>query len=183
MKILLIPQSYHGKGSTEIATKAHTAQRIMQRFAMCIATSHGHMKVFTPDVMQALVQARSHRERKVYIRPPPEMSLPQPTVLQVGEPLYGIPSSGLHWYLTYLQYHLDHLGMERSGVDACFLMRRRDVKLDWLIVLQVDDSLGAGTTTLLAEEESQSHKFKSKSRCDTTQLLTTQSYDRLDARS
>lgn len=80
------------------------------------------------------------------------MALPEGYVLKVVKPLYGIPESGLHWYLTYLNHHLRTLGMKRSRVDLCVLYRRTGSKLEGVIVRQVDDSLGIGTTTFLDEE-------------------------------
>lgn len=60
-----------------------------------------NMKMFTRDVTQAYVQSETPFERDVYICTPLEMQLPPNIVLKVVKPLYVIPESDLHWYLTY----------------------------------------------------------------------------------
>lgn len=70
------------------------------------------------------------------------MELPDDVVLQVIRPLYGIPESGLHWYLTYLRHHQERLGMQRATMDSYFLFRyEQDGNLDVIVVLQVEDRL------------------------------------------
>lgn len=85
-------------------------------------------------------------------------------VLQVLKPLYGIPESGLHLYLTYVAYHMEHLGMECSMEDHCMLIRKHEGNLDGIRVLQVDVILGPGTTAFLEDEDTQSKLFRSKAR-------------------
>ena len=107
------------------------------------------MKLYTRDVTQAYIQSKSKLERKVYIKPPKEMMLSDDQVLRVIKPLYGIPESGLHWSLTYLEHHVESLGMKRTLIDPCVLVKRNKNGLDVLMFLQVDDSLGVGSTKLL----------------------------------
>lgn len=85
-------------------------------------------------------------------------------VLNFVKPFYGIPESGLHWYLTYLNHHINELGMTRSRADPCVLYRRTGTVLDGVIVLQVDDSLGVGSTGFLDEEGQESKPFRCKYR-------------------
>lgn len=85
-------------------------------------------------------------------------------VLKVVKPLYGIPESGLHWYLTYLDHHLTRLGMQRSMVDPCVLLKRDKDGLVGTIILQVDDSFGVGTETFLHDEATAVTQFKHKPR-------------------
>lgn len=92
------------------------------------------------------------------------MRLSPDTVLKVVRPLYGIPESGLHWYLTYLENHVDNLGMNRTKADPCVTWKSKGNCIQGLIVLQVDESLGMGTQGFLKEEEEGSMRFKSKPR-------------------
>lgn len=73
-----------------------------------ISYSQG-MTVFRREVTQAYVQEEIKLEREVFMKAPVEMGLPEVTVLKVVKPLYGIPESALHWYLTYLDYHVQIL--------------------------------------------------------------------------
>lgn len=68
-----------------------------------------------------------------------EISLPADTVSLVVKQLYCFPESGLHWHITYLDYHLDRLGMSRTTADFCLLMKKRDGKLSGMVAREVDD--------------------------------------------
>lgn len=83
----------------------------------------------------------------------------------------GIPENGRHWYLTYLNHHQKCLEMKRSTTDPFFLIRHDERgERDGIVILQVDDSLGIGTTKLLEDEEKTSRNFEPKARhiLDTT---------------
>ena len=152
-KSRLIAQNYADEGAATIPTKAPTVQRFSQRIALSIAASISHMNTYTRDITQAYIQSQTQLERDVYIKAPDELGLDEDYVLKVVKPLYGIPESGLHWYLTYLSHHLDTLKMVRAQCDPCVLLRRNQDDLERLILLQVDDSLGVGTPDFLEEEE------------------------------
>lgn len=122
------------------------------------------MTPFLRDITQAYVQSDSTLERDVYLKPPPEMNLPPGSVLKVMKPLYGIPESGLHWYLTYLHYHLERIGMTRSTVYPCVPYKYEDEGLVGIIVLQFDDSFGVGREDFLAMEAEAANDFKTKPR-------------------
>lgn len=163
-KSRLVAQNYSDHDATEIGTKAPTIQRFSQRVALSIAASSPLMLPYTRDITQAYIQSHTDLEREVYIKAPPELNLPPDFVLQVVKPLYGIPESGLHWYLTYLSHHLDTLHMKRTRADPCMMIRRTDSNLDGFILLQVDDSLGFGSTQFLDEEQTASARFRCKPR-------------------
>lgn len=126
------------------------------------------MQIFTRDVTQAYVQSEMTLERDVYIDAPPEMQLPDDSLLKVVLPLYGIPESGLDWYLTYTNHHMEHLGMFRATVDPCVLIRREKGNLAGLVIHQVDDSMATVMPRFLDDEERASSPYKSKPR----QMLT-----------
>lgn len=75
------------------------------------------------------------------MKAPTELGLSPDVVLKVVKPLYGIPEIGFHWYMK----HVWRLGMERSSVDPCLLMRKENGKKIVMIMLQVDDTLEIGT--------------------------------------
>ena len=66
---------------------------------------------YVRDISQAYVQSQTHLERLVYLRPPKEMGIASDELPLARKPLYGIPESGLHWFLTYHGHHLDRLNM------------------------------------------------------------------------
>lgn len=96
------------------------------------------------------------------------MGLPEGYVLEIMKPLYGIPDSGLHWYLTYMTHNVEELGMYRSRVDPCILLRRDTDRLLGIVLLQVDVTLGFGNSTFFTDEERASKRFKSKPRTPLT---------------
>lgn len=87
------------------------------------------MTAFTRDITQAYIQIAHNLERNVFIEAPAEMNLQHDVVLKVVIPLYGIPESDLHWYLTYLEHHIRRLGMSRSKTDPCVLYRAENGRL------------------------------------------------------
>lgn len=172
-KSRLVAQNYQDADAVKIATKAPTVQRFSQRVLLSLAASSTNMDLCTRDVTQAYVQSDKRLERPVFIKPPPEMGLSPDTVLRVVRPLYGIPESGLHWYLTYLEYHTEQLGMRRTTVDPCVFVRRDGGELSGLIALQVDDSLTVGTKEFLEEEKEAARQFKTKERTTINNKPTT----------
>lgn len=65
---------------------------------------------------------------KFFIHPPIEMGLRVSKILKVVKPLYGIPESGVHWYLTCMEHHNSNLGMHWSWADPCLLHRQNGKK-------------------------------------------------------
>lgn len=92
------------------------------------------------------------------------MNLPTGTALRVLKPLNGIPEAGLQWYLTYLSYHIEELGMIRSRTDPWLLIKRENGKLRGMIPIQVDESIGIGDQGLMEEEGKESNKLICKPR-------------------
>lgn len=90
------------------------------------------------------------------------MGLPPNTFLHVLKPLYGISEAGLHWYLTYMTYHVEKLGMKKSKVDPGLLFKREYGRLTGAVGIQVDYSLGFGTADFLDLEEKNSKVFITK---------------------
>lgn len=87
-------------GANAIPTKAPTVQRASQRTALSAAAAKDDLDAILRDIVQAYIQALNNLMRRVFIKAPNEMDLPERYVLEVIKPLYGIPESGLHWYLT-----------------------------------------------------------------------------------
>jgi hypothetical protein len=100
---------------------------------------------------------------------PPEMDLNKDELLLAKKPLYSVPESWLHWFLTYHGHHTDNLVMRVSNEDT-FLLYHRIIeergaeKTDELTILQVDDSFGHGTEAFLDSEELGSSRFDCKPR-------------------
>lgn len=109
-KSRLVAQNYADNYATAIPTRAPTVQRFSQRVSLCVAASLPNMKMYTRDITQAYIQSRTKLER-IYICVLQRRwnLLPYGYVVKVVKPLYGIPESGFHWYLTYLTHHLDTL--------------------------------------------------------------------------
>lgn len=111
---------------------------------------------FTRDITQAYIQSGTALELEVYIAAPKELDLGNEIVLRVMKQLYGIPESGIHWYLTYLEYHVDRVGMQRTRADPCVLYGRQSGQLEGLVLLQVDESFSTRTASYLEKEDTTS---------------------------
>ena len=163
-KSRLVAQNYRDRGATTIATKSPTIKRMGQRIALSLAPMMPTHRSYTRDISQAYLQSQSKLGRRVYPNPPPEMGLADDEVLFVLKPLYRIPESGLHWFITYQAHYKERLGMRAVRAHPCLLYRRDGDKLEGVTVLQVGDSYGHGTDNVLDEEEQGSKSFQCKPR-------------------
>jgi hypothetical protein len=163
-KSRLVAQNFNDKGAADIPTRSPTVSRVAQRFIIAAAAIFPTNVVYIRDISQAYVQSHSYLERPVYLEAPPEMEVAENHVLVAQKPLYGIPESGLHWFLTYHGHHCKLLGMQESTADMCLLYRHDPDGGTNMTVLQVDDSLGHGTKDFLNEEERASKEFIGKPR-------------------
>ena len=163
-KSRLVAQNYNDKDALSIMTRSPTVSRLGQRIAVATCPLFPSHTAYIRDVSQAYIQSHSVLNRTIYLKPPEEMNLPKNHVLLVKKPLYGIPESGLHWFLTYQSHHKQMLHMEETHGDKCILYRLKNNLLDGLTILQVDDSFGHGSKEFLDDEERESHKFKCKPR-------------------
>lgn len=82
------------------------------------------MEAFTRYLTQSYIQSKKPLGSPVFIEPPHEMGLKKEYVLPVIKPLFWIPESGIHLYLTYLKHHTERLGMTRATSDPYVLYRR-----------------------------------------------------------
>ena len=163
-KSRLVSQNFRDRGASTIATKSPTVSRLGQRIAVATAAIIPEHTSYIRDISQAYVQSESSLERSIYLYPPPEMGLGEEEVLLVKKPLYGIPESGLHWFLTYHTHHVERLGMMATKGDVCVLYKRGETTPKGLVALQVDDSYGHGEEKFLQEEETHSKRFQCKPR-------------------
>lgn len=164
-KSRLVPQDDSNTEGTENSTKAPTIQRFSQR--LMIAASMKGTNKFTRHVTQAYVQSQKPLERGMYRTAPTEMNLPQDAVLKVLKPLYVIPESGLHWYLTYLEYHVEKLEMVCATVDPCMLTNKHEEGRSVTArILQVDDCLAFGDEEFMIRRNvKQNNSRASHGRC------------------
>ncbi len=163
-KSRLVAMNYNDHEAKNISTKSPTITKLSQRIAISLAACYPELKPYLRDIIQAFIQALSTLERDVYLKPLPEMNLADDEVLLVRKPLYGVPESGLHWFVSYQGHHKDKIGMKATIVDPCLLYRSDGKHLEGITILQVDDSFGFGTDDFLSDEDSCGKYFKSKPR-------------------
>lgn len=104
-KSRVVVQNYADDGAGQITMKAPTVQLFSRLLLLSLAASRSDMQTFSQDITQEYVQNSSKFERDVYISPPPELRLPSDIVLKIVRLLYGVPESGFHWYLPFLDHH------------------------------------------------------------------------------
>lgn len=145
-KSRLVAQNYRDFSARNIPTKAPTISKMGERIALTIAVMHPEGEAYIRDITQAYVQSKSELEREVYLEPVPEMNLPATKVLRAINPLYGVPESGLHCFITYRDHHEEKLKLRCCTVDKCLLFRRDHYnQVPDIVMLQVEDSFGAGS--------------------------------------
>ena len=161
-KSRLVVQAYNDEDKSTILTQSPTVQRASQRLLLSLGISMD-LRICVRDISQAYVQSTSTINREIFVKPPKELSLNNGELLKVVRPLYGLPEAGTHWYQTYSRHHVEKLRMQQSTFDPCLLMtagkqHSHDIQGDkekriGIVGMQVDDSLIAGTTKFLKDEE------------------------------
>lgn len=86
------------------------------------------------------------------------MGLQPDECLLALKPLYGIPESGLHWFLNFQDRHKTALVMKTTRVDPCILTKRNGTSIEGITPIQVDDTFGRGTEELPNLEEIKTHE-------------------------
>jgi len=165
-KSRLFAQNFRDYQARSILAKAPTISKLGQRLAIAIAAMHPDGHEYVRDITQAYVQSRSKLERDVNLEPPTEIHLPEEKVLIAVKPLYGVPESGFHWFLTYKGHHVDKVHMKQCAIDKCLLYIANTNKncscVPHIAILQVDDSFRVGCKKFLEEEEDESQASKVK---------------------
>jgi hypothetical protein len=161
-KSRLVVQAYNDEGKKEVLTQAPTLQRVSQRIVLSIAAVLNNVNLYLRDISQAYVQSTTRLNRTFFIRPPPELCLPEGSILQVVRPLYGIPEAGNHWFKTYHSHHINQLEMIQSTYDPCLLYKplRNQNSSFGVVGLQTDDTLFVANKAFIDQEQNQLQKAK-----------------------
>ncbi|PXF44445.1 hypothetical protein BWQ96_05815 [Gracilariopsis chorda] len=130
-----------------------------------MAATRTDTEVYARDITEAYVQSRSCLERKIFLKPPSEMKLPDQKILLALKPLYGQPEAGQHWFFTYSEQHKRELEMQSSTTDKCVLYcaSTSSPLLD-VVILQVDDSYEIGNKEFLDQQNASTDQFRTKPR-------------------
>ncbi len=147
-------------------TAAPTIRRMSLRFLTSIVSSYGFV-IYTRDIKKAFVMSKTVLRQPFFIKPPKELNM-QGKVLKVIRPLYGMPESPMHWFKTYLDYHLRNLEMKQSPIYPCLLYASGEENMtssvSGMVGLQVDDTLSAGTPEFLRKVNENSKQFPNSGR-------------------
>lgn len=124
------------------------------------------MKVVSRDITQACNQSETKVSLPIYMRPAAEYKVPSEHLMETTKPLYGLPEAALHWFNTYLQFHVRELNMKSTAYDMCLLytldLLEKEAVPRRVTVTQTDDTLTLCNSALDKIEESKSKKFESK---------------------
>ena len=165
-KARLVVQAIGSKDKDKkmLFTYSPTVNRSSVRIMLAVAAAM-RLDIYLRDISQAYVSSDAHLLREVYVIPPPELGLDEDILWHVRRPLYGLPESGLLWFETYVSHHQDVLGMRSMEIDPCFLYRMdRQGKIEEMVCLQVDDSVGTGNAEFMMEENRAAQRFPTKPR-------------------
>ena len=172
-KSRLVVQAYNDQGKDLVLTQSPTIQRVSQRIILALVPTLQQNQpataVYLRDISQAYVQATTHLNREIFIRPPPKLGLSKNTTLRVVKPLYGVPEAGNHWFRTYHQYHIQELKIAQSTYNPCLL--HTSTNGFGLVGLQTDDTLFLADPEFVRNEEAELQKAKFLAK-DREQLTT-----------
>lgn len=169
-KSRLVIQAFNDEGKEFILTQSPTLTRVGQRTILSTAPAliwleehkhkpvveAAHMILFCKDVSQAYTASKSKLLREFRSWLPEEQQRFYRTIMVIISMFaqYGIPESGLHWYVTYIRHHIDKLSMEPSTFDPCLLMTK-DRNPFGMVGVQVDDTLVLATPDFAAQEDTE----------------------------
>lgn len=100
--------------------------------------------------------------RALFMKAPHELRSANNDVLRVVRPLYVMPESLIHWFKTYSDYHQTNLKMIQSNPDHSVMITINEEKLEEIFSIQVDDTICAGTESIIVSEKEACRQFPSK---------------------
>ncbi len=133
------------------------------RSSVCVMLSvltEKKLRISTRVISQAFASTSTKLLREVFLIPSKQLGMYPGIIWKVPRPLYCLPESGVHWFETYVSHHHDFIRMEST--EALLFRFNEEDKLDGLVCLQVDASIGTGSEEFLTEEDKASKAFKSK---------------------
>ena len=171
-KSRFVVQAYNDRDHG-LLTHAPTVHRASQRLCVALCAQDPSFRLFSRDVSQAYLQSETTIQRPIYVRPPPEIGLPEGRLFRVARPLYGIPEAGMHWFSTYHKHHVQALGMTPTAYDPCLLftpglLSNSKSGPRGVTCLQTDDTANAGNEEFIRLEEANSARFQ----CKKAEILT-----------
>ena len=142
-KSRLVATAWNDPDKSQIMTQSPTVQRMSQRGLIAIYPTLRKTKgmdLLIRDISQAYIQSGSPLRRKVYLRPPKELGLPDWLIWECVLPLYGMAESGNIWFGRYYGHHKNELYCEESTYDPCFMVSNTECGYG-IVALQTDDTL------------------------------------------
>ena len=157
-KSRLVIQGHNDNGKEMVLTQSPTIQRASQRLIITLAPTllrSYNMQVWLRDITQAYIQSKSQLQRTILAQLPAQIRnrYPTDTLMVVVKPLYGIAEAGTHWWATYFEHHINHLGMETSSYDPCLLISKHEGNGFGIVGIQTDDTLGLSDTRFAEKEK------------------------------
>ena len=165
LKSWLIAQNYQEKNAKSIAKKSPTIQLASERIVCITGAWHKNNKPYNRDTPQAYIETKTKLDRLIYLEAPEEMRLQPDECLLVIRPLYGIPDSGIHWFLAIQDYHITNLGMVPATIDPCLLSKIDNWIMQGVTAMQVDDTFGHGSDFFLEVEKNNGMEPQNKTTC------------------
>lgn len=105
------PELWWWLGSTSCSQRVSTVQRSTKAITLSLAVSIPNSSRYTQDITRSYEQLCTALEWKVFLCSSAKINVAPDAVLMVRKALYGIPESGLHWYLTYTENQVNTIDM------------------------------------------------------------------------
>lgn len=125
-------QNNDNKGARKTPKKFATITKYGQRILLSLTAQSPASKLYTRDIIQALIESASDLNRESYPRPVSELSLPEHLLLKAKRSIYGVPESPLQWCPIHSGHHTENLEMESGLLNhACSILEIKMVQT-WL---------------------------------------------------
>lgn len=143
-KARIVPWGHRDKDKDFLRGDAPSVSFEIFRLVLSLASEH-KWEIGQMDIEAAFLQAVGFT-RLIYVRPPREAN--QHGILwRLDLAAYGLTDSGRLWYLTSNDQLVRQHGLTRSRLDyTLYHMEDHNGRLDFVLAVQVDDYLYAGTS-------------------------------------
>jgi len=151
IKARICPWGNHDIDKYDLRTDAPSMLMEVLRLVVSIGVEND-WDIGSMDIRAAFLQALGFN-RTIYVRPPKEEG-DSGLLWKLLAAAYGLVDSGRLWYLTSNAALCDLFGLVRSKYEpTLYFSRNKKSQLDFIVVVQVDNYIYAGTESRMADFE------------------------------
>lgn len=111
-----VAHGHRDREKNELVHSSTTARQRSTRFMLSLAAIFD-FRVWIQDISQAYLQGAEHLTRDMYLKPLPELKIPDGYYLTLLRLTYGLADSGDIWNATFSNHLENDLGLARTVTE------------------------------------------------------------------